>query len=332
MKEEDIRPSSVAADQEIAMLRDIGRLLSRRHEFIESDCPACASPDRSVRFRKYGLVYWECECCRTVYISPRPSAETLDWFYRESVNYAFFHQYTFPQSNEARRNYIVIPRVEKFLADCRKVGINSGSVLEIGPGFGTFGVELRSRGGFDRIVAIEPTPDLAAHCRGLGLEILEARFEEVTFPPEQRFDAIVCFEVLEHVLSPREFLRHCRNVLRPGGLMSVTCPNIDGFDIVTLGVASDSIDVEHLNYFNPSSLSQLFSSCGFEVVSVDTPGELDAELVRNKVLRGEFSLDGQPWLKKILIEDWNGHGQSFQAFLKVSGLSSHLRCSAVLKA
>lgn len=330
MREEDIRPAAIAADQEVAMLRDIGRILSRRHEFVEVDCPACGSSDRSVRFRKFGLAYWDCQACHTVYVNPRPSPETLDWFYRGSVNYAYFHKYTFPQSNEARRRHIALPRVNRFLELCGQHGVNDGSFLEIGPGFGTFSLELASRNFFKRIVAIEPTPDLAAHCRRIGLEIIESRFEDITFPPDERFDAIGCYEVLEHIFSPREFLAHCRHVLRPGGLIAATVPNIEGFDIVTLGAASDSIDVEHLNYFHPGSLSRLFVSCGFEVVDVETPGELDAELVRNKVLRGEVTLDGQPWLKKILIEEWDEHGESFQAFLKASRMSSHLRCAARL--
>jgi hypothetical protein len=61
-----------------------------------------------------------------------------------------------------------------------------------------------------------------------------------------------------------------------------------------------------------------------EVLETFTPGLLDAELVRNKVLEGEFDLSTQPFLKKVLINEWDQHGAAFQAFLMAQGLSSNL--------
>ena len=41
--------------------------------------------------------------------------------------------------------------------------------------------------------------------------------------------------------------------------MTVTCPNVEGFEILELGVIADTIDTEHLNYFNPRSLARVTS-------------------------------------------------------------------------
>jgi hypothetical protein len=68
----------------------------------------------------------------------------------------------------------------------------------------------------------------------------------------------------------------------------------------------------------------LVRSCGFDVLEVQTPGKLDAELVRKKVLEGEFDLSDQRFLKQILIDKWEHVGEAFQEFLAGSQLSSHM--------
>jgi SAM-dependent methyltransferase len=324
MRENDIRPEILAAGQRVAMLQDVGRLLTRRAEFVDVACPACAAERRTARFEKYGLDYWTCAECRTVYISPRPSPAVLEWFYSHSANYAYWSAHIFPASESARRAGIVVPRVNRLLEICERHGVATGSLLEIGAAFGTFCVELQSRGAFRRLLAIEPTPDLAARCRSLALQTIAKPFEEVEFEPEERFDVVVCFEVLEHLFNPELFVRRVRSVLADNGLFIATCPNVLGFDILTLGRASESVDVEHLNYFHPGSLATLFRRCSLQVLEVVTPGVLDAELVRRKALCGEVSLEAQPLLKRVLVEEWERLGGAFQAFLAENGLSSHM--------
>ncbi len=43
------------------------------------------------------------------------------------------------------------------------------------------------------------------------------------------FDAVVCIDGIEHLERPFEFVRECRRVLRPGGLLIVSTPNISAF-------------------------------------------------------------------------------------------------------
>ncbi len=44
--------------------------------------------------------------------------------------------------------------------------------------------------------------------------------------PDASFDLVTCSEVLEHVENYRAVLREIRRVLKPGGLMVVTTPNV----------------------------------------------------------------------------------------------------------
>jgi 2-polyprenyl-3-methyl-5-hydroxy-6-metoxy-1,4-benzoquinol methylase len=324
LKEEDIRPRDLMEGQRIAALTDLGRLLSRRSEFVDVDCPACGAREREPKFDKNGIAYVACPRCRTFYVSPRPPPAVLDWFYRDSPNYAYWNTHIFPASEPARRERIFRPRVDRLLAICARHGVQTEALLEVGAGFGTFGSELLARGVFSRVVGVEPTPGLAATCRQRGIEVIEQPVEQIDPGAVGTFDVVASFEVIEHLFDPAAFAGHMRRLLRPGGLMMLTCPNGLGFDIETLGPLSTTVDHEHLNYFNPVSLPQMLAGAGMEVLEVFTPGRLDAELVRNQALAGALTLDGQPFLKKVLVDEWDEHGAAFQEFLVARGMSSNL--------
>jgi len=322
--EQDIRPRDLLDGQQRAILQDIEFLASRTHDFVEVNCPACAENDFTVKYKKYGFRYTECRSCKTFYTNPRPNAELLGKFYARSANYEYWNKYIFPASEKTRREKIFKPRVDKMLELCRKYNSQMNSLLEVGAGFGTFCEELGSRKIFKKILAVEPTPGLAETCRNKGIETIEKPIEQIHLEEKDRFDVIVNFEVIEHIFSPRDLILQCKKNLKPGGLFLVTCPNGQGFDVLTLGTVSNTVDHEHLNYFNPGSLPLLLEKCGFEVLEVLTPGVLDTDLVRNAVLEGKYSLDEQPFLKKILLDEWNERGATFQDYLKDNKLSSNM--------
>lgn len=324
LTEQDIRPVQLMAKQRIAALTDIGRLLSRYSEFVQVDCPACGANDHVPKFKKNGISYVECKKCQTFYVNPRPTSDVLEWFYRGSLNYTYWNEVIFPASEAARLERIFVPRVDRLLELCRKYKVNTKAILEIGAGFGTFCAEVKRRDVFTRVVAVEPTPDLAKTCRERGLEVLEQPVEQIQLDAAELFDVVASFEVIEHLFAPVDFVGHMTRLLKPGGIMMLACPNGQGFDIETLGTASNTIDHEHLNYFNPESLAGLLAHCGLEMLESFTPGKLDADLVRNKILTGEFDVSKQPLLKKVLVNDWEHLGAPFQEFLVQQGLSSNM--------
>jgi hypothetical protein len=93
-----------------------------------------------------------------------------------------------------------------------------------------------------------------------------------------------------------------------------------------LGAKALAVDAEHVNLFNPASLSRLIAAHGFAVLEATTPGRLDAEFVREAALKGEIALD--PFLKRTLVEEWDRLGWPFQQFLAANGLSSHMWLAA----
>ncbi|MBP6924076.1 MAG: class I SAM-dependent methyltransferase [Candidatus Pacebacteria bacterium] len=320
----DIRPQDLVAGQKIAVQKDIDFLIAHKDEFVDVSCPACDAKSSAPRFVKNGFNYVTCNECRTFYTNPRPSAELLEKFYASSVNYAYWNEVIFPASEAKRREKIFVPRVDLVIDLCKTYAPQAESLLEVGAGFGTFCEEMLARKIFSKVVAIEPGAELAKTCRSRGIDVIELPIEQVTFKAEDRFDVIVTFEVIEHLFSPKDFIVGCRNIVKDGGLLIITCPNGEGFDVTTLGTVSDTVDHEHLNYLNPQSLEALMKKTGFEVLSALTPGKLDAELVRNKIIEGAFPVDHDPFLKRILVDDWDKIGQSFQQFLQDNLLSSNM--------
>lgn len=322
-RETDIRPDDIIERQAEYIEIDRNRLLSNRDNFVEIYCPACGSKNSEVAFIKNKLKYVNCIDCRTLYINPRPTAELLGKLYAESAVYEYWNKTVYPVSDKARREFIFRPRVEKIINICRKYDLKNVTMMEVGAGYGTFCDEARTSGFFKDVIAVEPTKAGAESCRKKKIPVLEEQIENVSLGNET-IDIIASFEVIEHLFSPRELLVNCSRLLRKGGLIVLSCPNIMGFDNMVLGSASPSIDHEHLNYFNPGSLAHLIMDCGFSVLEVLTPGRLDAEIVRKQVLKGNYSLDNQPFLHKILIDKWDKIGLNFQNFLVENLLSSHM--------
>lgn len=71
---------------------------------------------------------------------------------------------------------------------------------------------------------------------------------------------------------------------------------------------------------------RLLERHGFEVLESEMPGRLDAEFVREAALKNEVTLD--PFLQRVLVDEWVRLGWPFQQFLAAQGLSSHMWIAA----
>lgn len=324
LSEGDIRPASLMDQQGAHFAADVARLLANASEFVAVSCPACGGEDATSAFEKAGFSYRTCDGCQTIYLSPRPTPELLHQYYANSENYRFWAEKIFPASEDTRRDRIFRPRVERVLEFCARHDTPTGVLVEVGAGFGTFCEEVERTAAFDRVVAVEPTPELAAGCRARGLTVVDRPIETVPDDELPEADVIASFETIEHLFDPSAFVRACSRRLRPGGLLVLTCPNGEGFDVVVLGPKSDTVDAEHLNYFNPASLHRLVTGAGLDVLEVLTPGELDAQLVRRKALSGEYDLSASPFLRRVLVDEWDRLSDPFQDFLAANLLSSHM--------
>ena len=327
LSEKELCPEDLLRGQEEAFQRDIDRLKTRVAEFVTVACPACGGIAASPTLEKHTFTYVTCARCRTLYMNPRPSPEVMADYYSNSENYRYWATYIFPSSEGARREKIHRPWLDRVTGYCERFNVPRGVLVEIGAGFGTFSWLAQESGRFRQVVAVEPTPEMAQACRARGVRVIEKRIEDIGAEVEPA-DVAASFEVIEHLFEPRRFLQRAAGLIKPGGLLVLSCPNGLGFDIAVLGSMSIAIDPEHVNLFNPASLSLLVESCGFEVLSVTTPGRLDAELVQMAIQEGTFDVSDRPFLRRVLVEEWDRLGWPFQQFLAEQGLSSHMWMAA----
>jgi 2-polyprenyl-3-methyl-5-hydroxy-6-metoxy-1,4-benzoquinol methylase len=325
--EDQIRPLDIMEGQKRAFLEDVQWLRQRSDQFVEVMCPACGGSNKSKHFEKYNFIFNLCSDCETLYISPRPPEKLLREFYQNSENYKYWAENIYPKSERVRKENIFVPRLAKLVDLCENYKVNQGTIVEVGAGYGTFGEVVEEAGKFGKYIAIEPSPELALECKRKALKVIEDSVEAAASQIKEA-DVVASFEVIEHLFSPREFLKSCRKVLNHEGLLILTCPNWKGFETQILGPLSDTFDAEHLNYFSPASLASLVESCGFEVLRLFTPGEIDVDIVRNRIVKGAMRLEENRFIYDILMDEKPEKRNLLQSFLKASGLSSHMWIAA----
>lgn len=328
MQEKDIRPEALISGQKEAYQRDIAKLQQRLAEFVPTPCPACGETEARKVFEKYKCTFVACESCATIYMSPRPTPEIMSSYYQDSENYRYWAKHIFPASESSRKERLYKPWIKRIASACAKRNIKCDRLLEVGPGFGGFAQTAKESGIFKEITVIEPTPELADACRTRGLKVIQKRVEDIDPNEVESVSALVCFEVVEHLFAPKRFFTQAKRLLPSGGLLVVSCPNGLGFDIATLGPLSDAVDTEHVNLFNPASLKNILECEGFTDISIVTPGLLDAELVRKSALAGDYVIN-DPFMKRILLDEWEELGAPFQEFLARNNLSSHMWAFAI---
>ena len=135
-----------------------------------------------------------------------------------------------------------------------------GSLLEVGSGPGTFLLVAQQRG-WD-VTGVELANLAAEKARSLGVETFNGVIENFAPTQEKEFDAVVSFEVMEHVPDVLSMLTAIRSVLKPDGLFVFSVPNLDDLYCLRqmLPVATPPL---HINFFRRQSMTQALREAGF---------------------------------------------------------------------
>lgn len=140
-----------------------------------------------------------------------------------------------------------------------------GTWLDVGCSTGVFVAHAETQG----IIAsgIDMSEKAVAVARARGLSCFVSTVE--TFEPVRGFDSVTCFDVIEHVLDPLSFLQHANRLLKKGGTLIISTPNVASLTRKIMGSNwYFYIPEEHLFYFDPRTLTLLLVANGFEVVRV----------------------------------------------------------------
>jgi 2-polyprenyl-3-methyl-5-hydroxy-6-metoxy-1,4-benzoquinol methylase len=157
-----------------------------------------------------------------------------------------------------------------------------GKLLDIGCGTGLFLARMQRLGW--SVMGVEPDSTgarIAQEC--YGLEVFQGTLEDAHFP-EGTFDVVTMNHVIEHVHNPIVILSECWRVLKNGGIIVVTTPNIESLAHKIFKHCWFDLDPpRHLYLYNPHTLARLFERAGFTSIQIRS-------VTRNAYSRFLFSL------------------------------------------
>lgn len=134
-------------------------------------------------------------------------------------------------------------------------------VLDIGCAMGVFLEEAKKRGA--TALGVDISKDAVSYCRKKGLRVSTAW-------PTTKFDVICAFEVIEHERDPLAMMRRIHKLLKNGGEAVITTPNHSSFWRKLMGKWwVGYTHPEHVVFFDPKSLIELFTRAGFTDIRVD---------------------------------------------------------------
>ncbi|MEK6967027.1 MAG: class I SAM-dependent methyltransferase [Nanoarchaeota archaeon] len=226
-------------------------------EKLESiKCPLCGSSDEKFLFSREGFKVVKCNKCELVYINPRLRPDVLEELYNTNeISPEPYYEKNIPQDfkNFRRRLNLI-----------QKYHHKPGKLLDIGCNIGTF-MKVAQDDGWET-VGVEFNKSAAAFGRKkFGLEILDRDFMKVKFKPSS-FDVVAMNDVIEHVTDPVATLIEVRRILKKGGLLFMTTPNIGALlPKITRSKWLHMKPNEHLSFFTPKTIKVLLGKTGFSM-------------------------------------------------------------------
>lgn len=177
-------------------------------------------------------------------------------------------------------------------------------LLEVGCGSGAFAAGLKAAraaaGTAVEIWGVEMDVEAARQASDHLDQVLQGEVSAVRDElPTAHFDCVVLNDVIEHVLDPDELLRSLLPLLKPGGCLVASIPNVRYFfNVVDLAVHGrwdytdeGILDRTHLRFFTRSSMIRLLTDAGFRVeksAGINPTGSLKFRLV-NLLTFGRWS-------------------------------------------
>lgn len=190
------------------------------------------------------------------------SYKEIDSIYNDAV---YMKNYMIGLSISAYLWNIQRENLHFFKSYCLKDQHNGGKYLEVGPGHGEYLSIAMENTGFDSYVGIDISPSATQqtirfleyyyHDSPKMLERLIVKCEDFfDYNDDEKFDAIVISQVIEHVENPKEFLEKTCKISREDSLIYVS-------------TAINSPFPDHIYHFRDSDeVRQLIRDAGLEIV------------------------------------------------------------------
>lgn len=240
-------------------------------------CPLCSHNERGIISRKDGTPVRRCGQCGLVFLGTSPSREELRDIYSENLF-----------ASDGLDKYYICDNETTRANSAEHVGliqnhISGGRLLDVGCGFGYF---LNALGPRWQATGIEISAYAAERARSrFGLSIVNADFLDASVETGS-FDTVTMWDYIEHAIEPMYNIQKAHAVLKPGGILFISTPDIGSAVARLMGRFWYHFDpLQHLCYFNRRTLTRALAGAGFSVVSFGHHGryfDIDYLLYRFK--------------------------------------------------
>lgn len=231
---------------------------------ISDVCPLCEADRAPVVYETRAQMFWvvadpaltdrfapvrlrQCRACGHVF-NRELEPETISEIYRRQT------ATNRPVSADMHKRYDTLLA---FLGRDRLVGKR---ILEVGGGTGSLARLLADLGA--QVTVVEPNDELPAL---LGDQADRIRVINDFFGPgtlDERFDGVICRQVVEHIADVRPFVRALGAAVGPGGFAYIEVPTLEF--IADTGAYME-VHVQHLHYLDDATRRRLLADAGLVV-------------------------------------------------------------------
>ncbi len=248
-------------DKHAALVRD------KELSTAKAVCGICGKDADARRFardiEKEGGSYDVCFClhCRVGFTVPVPSSAVLSRLYA-SGSYRSDDGTRFNVILESFVRYFTVGKARKI----RKFHRSRGALLDVGCGRGLF-LDIMKKDGW-RVTGVEFNEETASYAQRV-YEVNVITPQAMTALPDESYDVIMLYHVLEHMQDPAAVLRTCVRLLKKRGLLFIAVPNMSSLQ-ACLGKSNwFHLDVPyHLYHFTLSGLRRLLLDNSLKIVKV----------------------------------------------------------------
>lgn len=231
-------------------------------------CQLCNSDDTSFLFSAknsddlekeqiFNIV--KCNNCSSVYTNPRPDRIEIGKYYPEDY-------YGTDNAPFNKLLGFVLGLFRKSRAREIASLITRGRILDIGCGQGEMLSFLKKRQW--QVVGTEISAEVSRYGENLNLEVIPKDLVKIKFP-NNHFDVITSYNSLEHLPNPKEVLKECNRILKPGGWLIMVLPNFESIQAKVFKNNWFHLDVpRHYYHFSPLTLKKMLQLSGFEIKKV----------------------------------------------------------------
>jgi SAM-dependent methyltransferase len=218
-------------------------------------CPVCQGSGGNPIHSEGSLQMVRCPSCQFIYLNPRPTDRALFRFYQDYL----------PEDPVSTESWRKMMR-PIFLQSARLINRykEKGRLLDVGTGFGFFLAEMKQQGW--EVEGVEISQKGIDYARKvLDLEVDTGPLERRGFP-ENGFDVITAFYLIEHLPNPMAFLRECYRILKPRGLLLLRYPHTTPIKnlLYALRIKNRLYDLPaHLSDFTPEMIKGCLEQVGF---------------------------------------------------------------------